>query len=134
MRYAIVYVSNAAGELNELEVQQLLAGSKRDNNKKDVTGILLYSESNFFQVLEGEKKTVLDLYDTIQQDKRHNNLIQIFGKEINNESFDGYESDFISENTEIDQEKMQHYIDYIKVLDKPTQKAVENILRAFIPA
>jgi len=56
MRYAIVYVSTASNELKDEEIQNILSSSNTWNNKNDITGLLLFSEGNFFQIIEGEKK------------------------------------------------------------------------------
>lgn len=106
--------------------------SKHSNNEDDITGILLFSEGNFFQVLEGKKEKVLALYEKIKLDDRHRNIIKILSREIHKEAYDGYEADSISENAYVDPEKFQYYLNYIKVLDNPTQAAVKNMLKAFI--
>lgn len=132
MNYAITYVSTASNNLKAQEISELLRYSKENNNTRGITGILLFSESNFFQIIEGEKEKIVELYSTISTDKRHHNLIQIVGKEIHNEAYDGYESDFISEGSYINPDKFQHYLNYLKVLDKPTQVAVKNMLKVFV--
>lgn len=133
MRYAIVYVSSASDDLEKEEIKQILNSSKTWNNEHDITGLLLFSEGNFFQVIEGEKEMIPKLFESIKEDKRHHNIIQIFGKDIHKEAYDGYDSDFVSEDANYDPDKFQHYLDQIKVLDSSAQKAVENILKAFLP-
>ncbi len=133
MRHAIVYVSTASNDLKKNEIQDILNHSKEWNNENDVTGLLLFSGGNFFQIIEGEKNKICGLFEDIKLDKRHHNVTQIFGKEIHKEAYDGYDSDFVSDEADYDPEKFQHYLNQIKVLDKSTQKAVENILMAFLP-
>tara|TARA_R100001369_G_scaffold21881_4_gene39787 strand:+ start:37350 stop:37754 length:405 start_codon:yes stop_codon:yes gene_type:complete len=133
MRYAIVYVSTASKDLEKKEIENILNSSKKWNNENDVTGLLLFSGGNFFQIIEGEKNLILELFQNINSDKRHHNITQIFGKEIHKEAYDGYDSDFVSDEADYDPEKFQHYLNQIKVLDNSTQKAVENILMAFLP-
>ena len=132
MNKAIVYVSTASEELDESDIKKILDYSKDWNNTHNVSGILLFSEGNFFQVIEGEGGTIESLFQNIKTDKRHKNLIKIFEKEINKEAYDGYESDFISEETRYASSKLDHYLDYIKVLDQPSQMVVKNMLKAFI--
>ncbi len=133
MRHAIVYVSTVTQEMEHNEIKDLLENSKEWNNKNGITGLLLYSGGNFFQIIEGEKNLIAELFQDIKSDKRHRDIIQIFGKEIHKEAYDGYDSDYVSEDSDIDQEQFQHYLNQIKVLDNNTQKAVENILKAFLP-
>jgi len=118
MNYAVTYVSTASRDLNAEEISELLKYSKENNNSRGITGILLFSEGNFFQIIEGEKEKILELYQRIKTDKRHHNLIQIVGKEIHNEAYNGYEADFISEGSYINPEKFQHYLNYLRVCNK----------------
>lgn len=67
MRYAITYVSTATPELANSGVEEVLKFSKEWNNKHNITGLLLYSDGNFFQILEGEKEIVQDLFNTIKK-------------------------------------------------------------------
>jgi len=132
MRYAISYVSTATRDLNEEEIENILTSSEKNNNKNNVTGLLLFSEGNFFQIIEGSKEQINELYKKIENDSRHRNIIKLFQKRIHKESFDGYKSDFISEDTRYNSERLNNYEKYIEVLDEPLQRAVSNILKAFI--
>jgi len=60
MRYSIVYVSTASKDLEKKEIERTLNSSKTWNNENDVTGLLLFSEGNFFQIIEGEKRKFLN--------------------------------------------------------------------------
>lgn len=133
MRYAIVYVSTASNELEKKEIEKTLSSSKTSNNQNDITGLLLFSEGNFFQIIEGEKNSIIKLFDTIKEDDRHHDIIQIFGKDIHKEAYDGYACDFVLDAADYDKEKFQHYLNQTKVLEKSAQIAVENILKAFLP-
>ena len=132
MRYAISYVSTAAPGLDEKQVEEIFKKTNAHNNGNGITGILLFSEGNFFQVIEGEKSIILDLYDKIQQDKRHQNIIKIFGREIKEENFVNYETEFISEKKKQNLETVDDYLNNIRSLDQPSQNAVRNILSAFL--
>ncbi|MDR5589550.1 BLUF domain-containing protein [Christiangramia sp. SM2212] len=132
MRYAISYVSSAARDLSETEINDVLKESEIRNNQKDITGLLLYSEGNFFQVIEGEKEIIKSLYSDINKDSRHFNLIKLFEKTIQNEAYDGYKSDFISEDARYGRSDFKYYQHYLEVLDKPAKQATSQILRAFI--
>lgn len=132
MRYAICYVSTATKKFAKEEIDDLLKVSKEKNNEKDIRGFLLYSEGNFFQIMEGQKNTVLDLYTKIQKDPRHETIIQILGKEIPQGAFDGFETDVVTDNNKYDPEIMEDYLFHIKGLDDQTQAVVERMLEVFI--
>lgn len=133
MRYAIVYVSNASEDLEKNQINEILNNSKKWNNDNDITGLLLFSGGNFFQIIEGEKKTIIELFQNIQSDNRHHNIMQILGKDIHKPAYDGFESDFVSEESYYDPEKFHEYLNQIKVLEPSAQLAVKNILKAFLP-
>lgn len=132
MRYAISYVSTASGELNQKDIEDILQNAEKRNNQGDITGLLLYSEGNFFQVIEGVEEKVKKLFETIKRDKRHLNIIKLFETSIHKPSFDGYKSDFITETTKFDPVKIQDYRHHLEVLDSGTKQAVESVLKAFI--
>ncbi|CAN5241557.1 hypothetical protein BH23BAC2_BH23BAC2_27200 [soil metagenome] len=132
MRYAICYVSTVAKEVNEEEIDTLLENSANNNNNHDVRGILLYSEGNFLQVMEGDKKYVLDLYGKIERDPRHHNIIQVLGKEIEQGAYDGYKSERITHNKKYNKNLLHDYLDQVKGMNPSIQQTVRNILSVFI--
>jgi hypothetical protein len=70
----LVYYSLASENLSSEDVSAMLKNSRKFNSKNNITGCLLYHNSEFLQILEGEKKVVLDLFDVIKKDKRHSNV------------------------------------------------------------
>lgn len=51
--YQLVYISAAALNFVESDLPALLDKSQRNNAKKQITGMLMYHEGQFFQILEG---------------------------------------------------------------------------------
>jgi len=47
------------------------------NASHDVTGILLFNGTHFFQLLEGPEEGVLAIYQRICADRRHHNLVEL---------------------------------------------------------
>ena len=131
MKYAICYVSTAAPEISDSEIEDILKLSSSNNNDDQITGILLFSNGNFFQVLEGDKKTVTILFEKIKEDGRHQNLIPIFKKEIENSKFNRYEEEFLSLDATYDGEKMAYYSSYVEKLDPSIQSPVRYVLKNF---
>lgn len=131
MHYAI-NLSSVSPELPEKEIEDVLKYTQAWNNSHEITGLLLYSDGNFFQVMEGEKSKIDNLFNQIKVDRRYQNIIKIFERPIHREAFDGYESDFVTKNTRYNEKDFEHYLNYIRVLDENGQKAVKNILKAFI--
>ena len=129
MRYAISYVSTAHINLQEQGLQDIMKKTNKFNKEQGITGILLHNERNFFQLIEGEKKTVQDLYAKILQDFRHHDVIQFLEEPIFKPSFDGYLTDFITDMKKHDESKLQHYFSYIKALNPDSQKAIKRVMQ-----
>lgn len=73
----LVYVSSAATPFGKAELQELLTKSRAKNSALGITGMLLYKDGNFMQMLEGEDNAVRQLFDTIIEDPRHHNSIVV---------------------------------------------------------
>ncbi|MCM4160938.1 BLUF domain-containing protein [Antarcticibacterium flavum] len=131
MKYAISYVSTASSNLGEEEIQKILDYSRNWNMDHHITGILLYSEGNFFQVLEGEKQLVEELFKRIKNDARHYDIIKIFSKDIVEERFTGYKADFISVDSRYRENDLTTYLAQIDKLNPGIQTSVKYILKNF---
>lgn len=69
--YSLIYVSSAVRPLSQDELATLLVTCRENNARTGITGMLLYKEGNFMQVLEGEEPAVRALYERIRTDPRH---------------------------------------------------------------
>ena len=73
--FQLVYVSSASQPFSKPELQELLKQAREKNTKLGITGILLYKDGNFLQVLEGEQEVVTELVGNIEPDPRHKGVI-----------------------------------------------------------
>jgi hypothetical protein len=69
--YHIVYVSSASHLFSKQELLDLLEKAREKNYRLGITGLLLYRDGDFIQLLEGDKAAVENLYATINADPRH---------------------------------------------------------------
>lgn len=83
----LVYASASSHEFGDEELVALLEKSRKNNRDIGVTGMLLYVEGSFFQVLEGEESVVDGLYRTICRDERHSRITSIIRETIAKRSF-----------------------------------------------
>ncbi len=72
--FYLVYVSIAAEEFEADALLEILRASRENNTRDGVTGILLYKERRFMQLLEGEEKMVRATYARIVRDSRHRDV------------------------------------------------------------
>ncbi|MFD1469830.1 BLUF domain-containing protein [Hymenobacter caeli] len=75
--YQVLYRSRTAEPWSVTQLQALLNKSRHYNAAHGITGLLLYSDGCFVQVLEGPENAVRTLYANIQQDPRHTQLLTI---------------------------------------------------------
>jgi hypothetical protein len=132
MKHAICYISTATRELSNPEIEDLFREWKENNTQQQIQGILLYSEGHFFQVLEGERTTVLELYNKINKDRRHSGIIQVLGKDIQKGSLDGYITENITAGNFSRPELIRDYLESVKGMDRRTQQQIKSILDSFL--
>lgn len=75
--YFLIYASIATKRFAGPELVELLAQARRNNLRLQITGMLLYKEGTFLQVLEGEEKTVKSLCAKISGDPRHHKMVTL---------------------------------------------------------
>ena len=102
------------------------------NIQRDIKGILLYSEYNFFKVLEGERKQVLEIYERIKKYPRHHSIIQILGKDISHGSYDSYRASIIKGKEKGDHYLSEQYLEPLKGMDKQVRQLVEIFVRCLL--
>ena len=73
----IAYVSLSNKELDETELDELLMDIRKRNKQQNVTGLLLYNDGSFIQVIEGKSKMLIELYEKIKQDHKHENIVKL---------------------------------------------------------
>lgn len=132
MRHAICYVSSKNKNLTHKQIIKLLEFCLENNEINEIKGILLYSEGNFFQILEGEKKIVLNLFEKIKKDSRHKNIIQITGHDIKKGSFDGYKVDIIKADYKGKLEIPLEYKEPLNGIPPNIKNPMEQVLETFI--
>lgn len=83
----IVYVSFSTENLSEMDLENLLTVIREKNRKQNVTGLLLYNDGSFIQVIEGKKETIHNLFEIIKKDTRHENIVLLLEEEIEKRAF-----------------------------------------------
>jgi hypothetical protein len=83
----LVYVSNRNATCTPAEIEKILNSCKKNNPSLNITGVLLYTDKKFMQLVEGDAKVIVDLYDKIKKDQRHSNVMMISYNPIKEKSF-----------------------------------------------
>jgi hypothetical protein len=76
-----VYISSACYAFSEQQLRELLAECRINNLLNRISGILIYGNSTFFQVIEGSQESVDELWQKLQTDPRHTWVTQLLCRE-----------------------------------------------------
>ena len=92
--YYLIYVSAAARKLERKDLLDILDVSRRNNSAMGVTGILLFKDGSFMQLLEGEKAAVEEIFRRIEKDPRHRGIYRVHDGTADSRSFAGWSMGF----------------------------------------
>jgi hypothetical protein len=95
--HEIVYVSLACEDMTPAQLDKLLANCRAWNEKSGVTGVLVYHQREFLQMLEGEADEVLGLYRRIEDDQRHQQIYKLWDGPIAERSFANWSMAFVDQ-------------------------------------
>ena len=129
--YQKVYFSNSTEKFHEdTDLDTILQGSVKNNESKDITGLLLYKGGCFLQLLEGEKEVVEDLYDKIYNDPRHKNIITLVDGNYNERLFP-YWSMSCRKLTSMDIDEVNKIINWTRFIRDTSSVSNEQIRQLF---
>lgn len=130
--FAIAYVSNARTDLTMTEIDELFKFVIDFNTKNTITGILLYKEGDFMQIIEGTKKSIVNLYNRILNDNRHKNVITLYNNTIEGRIFESYETGFTVLKDFHHIEKLNEYFEWVKESGIANVNKLINLASKFI--
>ncbi len=130
--YYLIYISTAVRPMGQEDLVEILTKS-RDNNLRDkITGLLLYADGNFIQVLEGTRENVLATYYKIILDVRHKNIIKLVSDPLAKRVFSNWSMGFAA----LSPEKLKELEGYINpesgIFNANASHQAIAILKAFV--
>ncbi len=132
----LIYISAATYPPTDQELKNLLMGARERNKHNQITGLLIYKNRTFMQVLEGEQQQVHELFDKIKKDPRNNGMVKLIEQPILKRDFAQWYMGF--ENLEhYNPEQLPAYVEILdNQLDESKIEAVKgkslNLLLSFI--
>lgn len=96
----LIYSSAATVAFSKDDLLELLAKARNKNEGLGITGMLLYDNGSFFQVLEGHKHDVDTLYSMIEKDPRHESVVKIIEEPIFKRSFEEWRMAYAAVTTD----------------------------------
>lgn len=83
----LIYISHAVGRIDRYGLERILQTARGFNAGRDVTGLLLFHEGSFLQILEGKKDDVDQVMARIKEDPRHAGIIVLQDKTVTARAF-----------------------------------------------
>lgn len=127
---SLIYASSATKLMSQQELTELLKVTHKNNPPLKLTGLLLYNQGNFIQALEGPEETVLQVYQKIQKDPRHHNIILLGKQSIEKRQFPNWAMGFRNLE-ELSPEDQAAFSDFMTI-DKLPDYFQENPSRASV--
>lgn len=72
--FHLIYISHAIGDIGFSDIQDILQCSRDNNFQLQVTGLLIFRDGYFVQLLEGTESTVKQILGKILLDERNHDL------------------------------------------------------------
>lgn len=113
MLLSLIYSSSAVKLFSEEELRDLLRKSQEHNLQRQLTGMLLYHDGNFMQVLEGPDEQVRELFEIIKHDPRHKNVTLLTQEEIVSRQFPDWTMGFRNIN-KLSPEETKNFTPFLK--------------------
>lgn len=125
--YHIGYVSTEAVKFSEEALVALLSEARNANADRNVTGLLLYREGSFYQVLEGSESAVMATFRDIERDPRHKEVRILFDGETDAREFADWKMGFLNLDG-VDVDTLGGFSDFM-TRDAQPQEFLENLSR-----
>jgi hypothetical protein len=111
----LAYVSNAVQLMSEADLTALLQQARAINAEHGITGMLLYKDRSFLQVLEGDSESVHTIYARITRDARHEKVRTLYDEPIHKRDF----SDWTMGFRNLTGSNLESLVGYTDFMDKP---------------
>jgi hypothetical protein len=110
--YQLGYVSTQTRPMSPADLLELLNRARASNQRADITGLLLHREDSFFQVIEGERTAVRELFERIRRDPRHQRVEILFEETCAQREFADWRMGFV-ELDGVDLRLLPGYSDFL---------------------
>ncbi|MBY0586373.1 BLUF domain-containing protein [bacterium] len=120
----LVYTSEAASHVTSDDIHQLVEKARIKNRRHGLSGLLIHSAPYFIQLIEGKAEAVIETFNRVQEDARHQNIHMLQLGLIDQRSFPEWDmglihavGDWNLDNKQID-----------RILRRPSRQVSKGIL------
>src|SRR4029453_15249816 len=96
MTYQIIYSSQATVPMSLADLEEILVDARAGNERRQVTGVLVYVEGVFMQILEGEEDVLRSLMHSIASDTRHTDVKVFHEAAVEHRTFTNWRMAYLS--------------------------------------
>ncbi|AGI68559.1 hypothetical protein OAN307_c30080 [Octadecabacter antarcticus 307] len=89
--YRLIYVSHTQEDTTVNDIASILEISRYNNDRDNITGLLIYDKQLFFQALEGDRDAVEGCYARICRDARHGSPYIAWQGDVKKRSFTSWD-------------------------------------------
>ena len=132
MLKTICYISDSIQYESLKNLENLYLKASANNFRKSITGILIYTNNNFLQVLEGEENVVNETFKIISLDIRHRNIFKIIDTTIEERIFEDYNFGFTTINKKKELDELYEYLDWLRNADSVNANKIITMVESFI--
>ncbi len=111
----IVYISFAEKHFTPQDLKALLGDIRPKNAERGITGLLLFQNGAFIQVIEGPSQAIHSLFEVIQKDRRHSRIVKLVEEPIEKRGFPDWSMGF----RDISARKTSRLKGFTDLLDHP---------------
>jgi len=139
--YQLIYSSQASRTMSVGDLEEILIDARSGNEKRNITGVLVYVDGVFLQILEGDKETVLSLMRSISADSRHSSVTVFHEVEVEAPTFGNWRMAYLTATPDqlavwakLDgTASIESVLDNIRREPRRASQVVETILGALAP-
>jgi hypothetical protein len=102
------FTERGGGTAIDPEVDRILHACKINNPEREIGGVLHYGYGCFFQVLEGPRDEVQDIYARIAQDSRHTNVATLEKRSVTRRSFPDWSMKYVPLEKNVERSLERH--------------------------
>ena len=96
MPFQLIYSSAATERMPKSKLYKILLSSRSRNVSQDITGLLVFVNGVFLQILEGERDVVSALMQKISGDPRHSNVKVFQEKAVEQRTFSSWRMAYVT--------------------------------------
>ena len=132
MLRTICYVSTAVPTLDQDQLETLYSQVITNNLGLKITGVLLFSQGNFMQIMEGDTAVIDQIYQKISKDERHHHLFKLIDRTVDQRIFENYSNGFTIVKDEKAIFKLNLYLKWLRANFEDDTADFAEIIKPFL--